>query len=135
MSREPDCIRHALVYPQGLCEPKELLSFIQLDPYVKAFSKLDLTDDEQRTIEVGIMLHPTVSVVMEGTGGVREFQCSTPTNSPGSLHLSVYYAYFPEHGTVGLIYVAMTDDIGELKPEERVELKGMFEEIQELLDG
>lgn len=131
----PNHEHHSLVYPNGLCEPKELLGFVQLEPYSEAFQSLELTDDEQRTIEIAIMMDPTICPIIEGTGGVREFQFGTPSNSAGSLHLSAFYAYFPESRMVALISLVQTDEIGEFTPEERKEVKGLFEDIQEELAG
>ncbi len=131
MPKEPVWERHAVVCPKDLGEPKELLTFIQLDAYTEAFIKLELTDDEQRSIEIGIMMNPTLPPVIEGTGGVREFQCSTPTQSNGSLHLSVFYVYFPESEAVALALVAHTDDCGIMTNEERAQIKLLIEEIQQ----
>ncbi len=133
MPKEPNCERVSLVYPKDLCDPKELLSFVQLDPYSASFAKMELTDDEQRKVEIGIMMNPTLSPVIEGTGGIREFEFCTPKLSIGSLHLSAFYAYFPEPGMVVLLDLFQTDDLGEMTAEERAELRALFEECQEWL--
>ncbi len=132
MAKELVWERRALVCPKHLCEdPKELLTFIQLDDYTASFLRLQLTDDEQRAIETAIMMNPTLAPVIEGTGGIRELQVSTPKNTPGSLHISAFYAYFPETGKVALIDLFQTEDLEPMTVEERATLKELFEEIQE----
>lgn len=132
MGKEPEWERRRLVCPKDLCgDVSELLTFIQLPAYTEAFKGLDLTDDEQRLFELGVMMNPLKAEVIEGTGGIREALFGTPKDGPGSLHLSVFYAYFPETGKVVLIDLAETDEVGELADGERAELKRLFEEIQE----
>lgn len=131
MPKEPEWESRSLIYPKDMYEPQELLTFIQLKEYTDSFIRLELTDEEQRALELGIMMNPTLSPVMEGTGGIREFQFSMPENTPGSLHLSAFYAYFPEAGQVALIELMETDEVGPMTPEERAELKRLFEAIQE----
>ncbi len=143
--------RRSLVFPKHLDNPdaEELLTFIQLKGYTDSFIKFGLTDDEQRCLETAIMINPVVAPVIEGTGGVREYRIRVeiPTenprpktssepaqaNGPGFLHLSAYYAYFPETGTVVQIELFDTDefDAAEITIEERAELKRVFEGLQQ----
>ena len=132
---EPPRSRVSLTYPKNLCSPKELLTFIWGDIYEESFTKLELTDEEQRAVETGLMMDPEISPVMANTGGIREFQFSTPGNGVGSLHLSAFYAYFPESGKVMLIDLALTDEMLPMTDEERAELKQLFTESQEWLTG
>lgn len=132
MTKEPDWETRNIVCPQEFCHDSEtLLTFIQLPAYTETFLKLELTDDEQRAIEIAIMLNPILPPVLDGTGGVREFQFGVPQDGPGSLHLTAFYVYFPEAGKVALLGLFETDAVGELTIEERAELKQLFDEIQE----
>ncbi len=120
------------VCPKELCgDSEELLTFIQLPKYTQSFVEIGLTDDEQRAVEIGIMMNPILSPVIDGTGGIREFEFGVPQDGPGSLHLSAFYAYFPESGKVALIGLFDTESIGEISLEDRAILKQLFEEIQE----
>lgn len=135
MANVPDWELHRLVYPNDLCEPMELLNFTHSKEYTESFLRLGLTDDEQRQVEVGIMMAPTLPPVIGGTGGIREFQFSTPKNTPGSLHLTAFYAYFPEGESAVLIDLMLTDEVGIITAVEREQLKALFEEIQKYPDG
>lgn len=133
MAKEPQRERRQLQCPSELADDTvELLTFIQMPLYTSTYLQLELTDDEQRAIETGIMMNPTLSPVLPGTGGVREFQFGTPGGNPGSLHLSAFYCYFPEMGKVALLDICQTDESGELTDDERAQLKILFEEIQEI---
>lgn len=132
MPDEPTWERRQLLCPKHLCQDSaEQATFIQLLGYTNAFINYGLTDDEQRAVETGIMMNPVLPGIIDGTGGIREFQFSTPQNNPGSLHLSAFYAYFPETGKVALIGLFQTDDLAPMTDEERKALKKIFEEIQE----
>ena len=131
MPKEPVRECRKVVCTSSFVDAEELLTFTHLTEYTESFTSLGLTDDEQRCIEIGIMLNPTLPPVIEGTGGVREFQFSTPSSNPGSLHLSAFYAYFPETAKVALIDVMETDDVGPMTDQEKAALKEMFEQIQE----
>lgn len=109
---------------------RQLLTFIQLDPYTETFIRFGLSDDEQRHIETLIMLNPTLMPIIPGTGGIRKFDFGMPGNSRGSLKLTAFYAYLPESEKVALIGITETDDTGDLKLEEQRQLKEIFEDIQ-----
>lgn len=135
MGREPNHERRRVEYPKDLCDPKDYLRFIQLDPYAEAFAGMKLTDDEQRAIETAIMMDPIRCPIIEGTGGIREYDFSTTPKPHASLSFNVYYAYFPEKDTVCLIDLIDIGEVGPFDFDELKELKEMFEEIQTMLDG
>jgi hypothetical protein len=122
-----------LTAPEHLCnDSAELLTFVQLAEYTEAFINFALTDDEQRAVETGIMMNPTLAPIIDGTGGVREFEFCMPNPTPRALHLSAYYAYFPEDRKVALISLLNSEEFStdELDPDSRKELKRIFEGIQ-----
>lgn len=118
--------------PEHLCyDYASKLTYIQLKRYTDRFNELHLTDDEQRALETGIALNPVLPPVIEGTGGIREFQFSMPSDNLGSLHLTAFYCYFPENGKVVLMSLMETEEVGEMNPESREQLKRIFEALQE----
>ncbi len=124
--------KFTLKYPADMAfEAKEILSFLQEDGYTRSFQEFGLTDDEQRSIEAGIMISPLKSPVIDGTGGMREFQFCIPSNKPGSLHISAFYAYFPESGMVALVDLIETGEVGPMTDEEKATLKDLFERVQQ----
>lgn len=133
MPQEPERESRMVVCPPEMFDdPKCLLTFTWMLEYTQSFEELELTDEGQRAIETVIMLDPVLPPVMEGTGGVRAFEISTPTLGPGSLQLTVFYAYFPEVGKVALMDLAQTDDIGPMTAVERAKLKEIYQGIQEI---
>ena len=132
MAKEPDREVRKLVCSSDIIrDPEDLLTFIQMPAYMQSYDIMGLTDDEQRAIETGIMVNPLANPVEPGTGGVRIFECSTPSNGAGSLHLSVFHVYFPETQKVALLDVLVADSFGPLTNEERAELRELFDEIQQ----
>jgi hypothetical protein len=132
MAKEPDHeVRKLVCSPNFIQDPEDLLTFIQMPAYTASYTLMGLTDDEQRAIETGIMVNPLANPVLDGTGGVRVFECSTPSNGVGSLHLSVFHAYFPETQKVALLEVLQSDSFGPLTNDERAELRVLFDEIQQ----
>ena len=133
MAKEPAWERRELEVPEELHDGiVELLTFIQFPEYTASFRRLELTDDEQCEIEIGIMMDPLISPVIDGTGGIRRFDCGTPGDGPGSLEVSVFYIYFPESSKVALIDAMLTETVGEMSAESRAELKALVEEVQQV---
>lgn len=135
MSFLPKPERHALVYPAHRFDPEQFLTFVQDHFYTGSFQELGLTDDEQREIEAVLMAAPTESPIVPGTGGIRELLCGIPKAGPGSLHLAVYYAYFPEKDRIFLIDIVVAGTLAPLSDKERAELKALFEECQRESEG
>lgn len=135
MHNEPIREHHSLVYPRDRFDPKDLLNFVQLHGFTESFKDLELTDDEQRELEVVLMTDPTISPVIRGTGGMRELKCGVPHKGPGSLHLSIFYAYFPEKEEIVLVDVFVTETLAPMTDTERAELKALFEECQRECEG
>jgi len=55
------------------------LTFIQLAPFVVAWRRLGLTDEDLSALEQLIMHRPEAGAVMQGTGGVRKLRFAPPS--------------------------------------------------------
>ncbi len=66
--------RHTLVYPSRISRSEDWLRFVHGDSFEKKWSKLKLTDDDLRALEIGIMLGPKRPPVIRGTRGMRKLR-------------------------------------------------------------
>src|SRR5947209_1726201 len=71
------------------------LTFIQFAPFVVAWRRLRLTDEDLQALESQIMESPEAGNVMAGTGGVRKIRFAPPSWRRGKSGASrVCYVYF-----------------------------------------
>jgi hypothetical protein len=71
------------------------LTFIQLAPFVAAWRKLRLSDEDLQALESQIMEAPEAGNIMAGTGGVRNIRFAPPSWRRGKSGASrVCYVYF-----------------------------------------
>ena len=132
MAKQPELESRTVVCPSSMSENShELLTFIHQLNYTESFKRFELTDEEQRGIETGIMMDPTLSPVINGTGGLRAIEFGLPNDGKAALHISAFYCYLPEVSTVLLLDVVQTDELGSMTNEERSAFKDLFERVQE----
>lgn len=118
-----------------MADPKEFLTFVQLDPFVAAWKRMRLTDDDLRALESLITADPDGPPVVPGTGGVREVRFSSDRWSRGkSGGARVYFSHFPRHGIVALVF-AHAKNVSENIPQtQRKSIKATIDEIHRYLD-
>ena len=125
-----------LEYPRDLCDPKDWLNFVQLDPFCRACKRLELLDDDIRAIEISIMLDPEQSPVIPGTGGLRKLRFSAENSNQGKRGaFRVCYVYFKEHGLVTLVLVYGKSQKDNLSASDKKLIKALIGEIEEYLSG
>src|SRR5437868_6488745 len=79
--------------------------FVQLDPFPASWRRLALGDEELRELEWEILGAPGGAPVVAGTAGLRKIRFSPRSWRRGkSGSIRVYYALFPAHGTVLLVF-------------------------------
>jgi len=71
------------------------LTFIQFAPFVAAWRRLRLTDEDLQALEAVIMESPEAGKMMAGTGGVRKIRFAPPSWRRGKSGASrVCYVHF-----------------------------------------
>lgn len=131
MATGPSVETRTLVYPRDLCDPKDWLNFVQLDPFENAWKRIGLGDEDLRALEIIIMVDPKRWPLIRGTGGVRKLRFSPGSWNQGSSGaLRVCYAYFESFGLVALIHAYTKTQKDDLTPTERKVIKKLIEEVE-----
>lgn len=111
-----------------------LLHFVLLRPFESAWSRLGLTDDALRELEVAIMVDPLAPPVVRGTGGLRKIRFSPHDWKLGKRGaLRVCYVFFSEQSLVCLVTVYGKGRKEDLSDRERGIVKKLIDEIREEL--
>jgi hypothetical protein len=99
--------RHTLVYSAHQLTLEEILNFVEVDWFVRAWKELGLDDEKSlAALQILIMCNPKGAPVIPGTGGVRKLRYSPPDWDVGKRGaLRVCYVYFEKYGLVVLLLV------------------------------
>ncbi|WP_437228719.1 hypothetical protein SH661x_001046 [Planctomicrobium sp. SH661] len=109
-----------LAYPSHLPEPVDLLHFIELKPFTRAWSSMKLGDDSLAGVQAEIMANPKLFPVVKGTGGLRKMRFSPDDWQTGkSGALRICYVYFEEFHIVTLNLVYPKTERLDLTSEEK----------------
>lgn len=74
--------KHTLVYPAHQLTPEEILNFVEVDWFVRAWKELGLDDEKLVAgLQILIMCNPKGAPVIAGTGGVRKATCGMSANA------------------------------------------------------
>jgi hypothetical protein len=96
------------------------LSFIQLSGFLTAWRRMNLTDDDLRSLESAIHEAPHAPPIMRGTGGLRKIRFAAKSSGSGkSGGIRVCYAYFADFGIVYLCAVFPKSAKANLNASER----------------
>ncbi len=99
--------KHTVVYPDGAPKPEDLLNFIELEPFSRAWKSLGLDDEESlAALQIAIMCSPKGGDSIRGTNGLRKLRYSPADWGVGKRGaLRVCYVYFEKYGCVLLVHV------------------------------
>jgi hypothetical protein len=115
--------------------PASWLLFVELDPFEKSWRKLDLGDVELRELQLEVLRAPTRGVVVVGTGGVRKLRFAPSTWGRGkSGAIRVYYALFPAHGVVLLIFAHDKTWADAIPASEKASVRALITRAEEFLN-
>jgi mRNA-degrading endonuclease RelE of RelBE toxin-antitoxin system len=116
-------------------EPSDWLRFVQLDPFAKKWTKLGLSDDDLRALEIAIMSVADKAPVIEGTGGLRKARLSREGSNQGKRDgFRVCYALFPDFGIVLLVIVYGKGEKSDLNAADRAAAAKVLKAIQAQLN-
>lgn len=119
-----------LVYPRGLFNPEDWLSFVQLEPFQRGWKQLGLSDDDLRQLEVFLMADPLLGRVIPGTGGVRKMRCVPGGWNAGKRGaLRVCYAYLSEVSIVILVVAYGKNRKDNLSGKEKAAMRKLIPAI------
>jgi hypothetical protein len=137
MGREPERCRRTLMYPRDLCDPKDWLRFVQLDPFPPSWKRLGLDDiDDLAALEVAIMAWPERPPVISGTGGLRKLRFAPVAWSTGKRGAArVYYVSFAANGLVALVYAHDKARMDTISTAQKGVIRRLIREIQDFLDS
>ena len=123
-----------LTYPKDLCDPKDWLNFVQLDAFPRAWKRLGFGDLELRALEIMIMMDPTRSPVIAGTGGLRKIRFARADEDTGKRGgARICYTHFPDHGLVTLFTAYGKNQTDDLTTDQKKKIKKLIKEIEEYL--
>jgi hypothetical protein len=137
MAKEPERCRRTLTYPRDLCDPKDWLRFVQLDPFPPSWKRMGLDDvDDLAALEVAIMAWPERAPVITGTGGLRKLRFAPAAWAKGKRGAArVYYASFGSNGLVALVYAHDKPRMESISAAQKNIIRRLLQEIQEFLDS
>lgn len=116
--------------------PEEWFRFVHGEAFARKWSKLALTDDDLRAVEVAIMLGPRRSPVVRGTGGMRKLRYGDPKAGRGkSGAFRIYYAYFAPFRIVLLTTVFGKNEADDLSEAGKAAMATLIAEIESQLEG
>lgn len=68
--------KRTLLYPGHYEAPVDLLNFIEAHGFAEDWERLGFDDQDRQALELLIMIRPTSSPVIKGTGGLRKMRFS-----------------------------------------------------------
>jgi hypothetical protein len=114
---------------------EDWLRFVQMDPFPRLWAKLQLTDEDLQTLEIGIMASPSTYPVIPGCEGLRKLRFTTNVSNRGkSGSYRVFYVYFPDYGTVLLMAILAKSDKSDLTKADKNALAQVISRIKHLLE-
>jgi hypothetical protein len=130
-SMKPRKYKGVLHYPKHIVDPRDFLTFIELDEFIDDWKSLRLNDDEDLfALQIMIMANPEGSPVIEGTGGLRKLRFSSSNWKTGKRGAArVCYAYFKEYVTALLVAAYSHKEKDNLSPAEKRGIKAYLERI------
>lgn len=127
--------RGKLSYPSHVFNPKDYMTFIELRPFSRLWSQLDLTDDDLFLVQLAIMCDPQGPPVISGTGGIRKLRFAPGTSDGGkSGGMRCLYRVFDEHNKVVLALVYPKNVRENISADDKKRLRKAMEEIEEEFD-
>lgn len=99
------------------------MEFIEAPPFAR-FVDAYLSEADLRALQAALLEHPEAGDVIPGTGGFRKYRWHNVRRSKGRRGgLRVVYYYFPEDQQVWFVAVYRKNDVADLTPAEKKQLK------------
>jgi len=129
--------QHTVVYPQHHFDPKDLLTFVEMEGFTKEWHDLGLDDeDDLSALQIMIMMEPHSGPVVRGTGGLRKLRFSPDDWSVGKRGgLRVCYVYFEQFGLVLLVTVYSKTEKDDLSAEGKKAIRQLIDQTETFLQN
>jgi hypothetical protein len=109
----------------------DLLSFVELRPFMDGWRELGLTDDDAMALEIAILQRPSGFPVVQGTGGLRKMRFAPPTwRKVKRGAVRVGYAYLEQYGTILLVIAYAKTDKDDLRPKEKKAIRQLLARVE-----
>ncbi|HUB24104.1 MAG TPA: type II toxin-antitoxin system RelE/ParE family toxin [Tepidisphaeraceae bacterium] len=107
-----------------------LLTFVQLPRFAARWDRLELNDDDLRSLESAILRDPDAGAVIPGTGGLRKIRFAPPSRHTGkSGAFRVCYVYFRTAEAIYLLAIYPKNEQANLTAQQKSEAKSLIEFI------
>jgi hypothetical protein len=112
--------------------PEDILNFIELDWFVRAWKELGLDDEKSlAALQIRILCNPKGAPVIPGTNGVRKLRYSPPGWDIGKRGaLRVCYVYFEKYGLVVLLLVYLKGEMDNISEAGKQAMRTAIERIE-----
>lgn len=128
-------LKLALKYPKHRFDPVDLLNFVESTEFTQQWSILGLDHDEDLTsLQLCIMAHPFGDSAIEGSGGLLVHTHSFAGKKDPDSCVTVYYAYFEEHGCAHLNFVDSSAKPVEFSESQLDEIRLSLARVKKYLD-
>jgi hypothetical protein len=108
-----------------------LVSFVQLEPFIVAWEELGLSDTDLIALEGQVLRAPLAAPVVQGTGGARKLRFAPPSWKRGKSGATrVVYFYFQAGPAIFLLAVYAKSDQEEIRPDQKMQIRQMIATIQ-----
>jgi hypothetical protein len=115
--------------------PEGLFRFVEIEPFPRLWSNLNLEDEDLQSLQIHIMAAPTSHPVIPGSKGLRKLRFSRPRSRTGrSGSFRVYYAFFEEYGIVLLMAIIAENERSDLTKADVNALGSVIERAGKLLE-
>lgn len=128
----------ALRYPEHHFRPQDLLNFVELKIFSRAWEK-DLklnTEADLFALQMCLMLNPRSGDVVPGTQGLRKLRFKPESWSQGkSSAARVLYVHFEEYGWILLVYAYRKSVQEDIREEDKQVINSQIELVRSHLDA
>ena len=110
-------------------------TFVELLPFERLRAEY-LEDEGLRALQAALLENPLAGAVIAGTGGLRKLRRPDPRRRKGKRGgLRVIYYWWERGSQLWLITLYGKDEMGDLSPRERRELKELTERRRNEAEG
>lgn len=125
-------------YMDHQLQPEDLLHFVELQIFTRAWDKELGLDDEiaLSSLQICLMANPKGGDVIRGTEGLRKLRFAPESWQQGKRSAArVLYVYFEEFGLILLVYAYRKNETESLDADDLKSLNAEIRRIRRYLEG
>jgi hypothetical protein len=113
----------------------ESAAFLHFHGFDREWTKLGLSDDALRSLQIALATEPRLGEVVVGAGGLRKLRFAPPGTGRGkSGGYRIGYVHLPELRTVLLVTIWGKNQKANISPAERNALAKAIRAIEQVLE-